>query len=401
MKVLLSAAEVSSDAHGAELLKALKALSPSESIEVFGIGGQKLQGEGLETIVDARTLLSMGFVEVLGKLPRILKAISRIEEEAARRRPDIAVLMDYPDFHFRLAKRLRRLKIPMVYYIPPKVWVWRKERVHFLKEHFSRILCIFPFEEAFYRKAGVKSIFVGNPLLDELPLDLSRNEARKRLDLEEDSASSGKTVVLMPGSRPAELKRHLQPMLRAVIGAQKALKIPIHVLMPLPFSADAGELRRRAELILDPMNSNASISLRVLSGMTAECLRAADAGLIKSGTSTLEAALLECPHAVVYKPNWISSKIYRHLVRYKGPVGLVNLVAGVREEEPRIAREILCEEVSDSNLTEALLELLQENSPAVSRMKGSFQKIRIALGERGASENAAKEILEVLRCSEA
>jgi lipid-A-disaccharide synthase len=148
MKILISAAETSSDAHAAELLKALRERS-SEPIEAFGIGGPKLAAAGQRQVFDAREMLSMGFVEILGRLPKILTALKRIEDEARALRPDVAVVVDYPDFHFRLAKRLAKQGIPLVYYIPPKVWAWRRGRVKFLKRFFRKILCILPFEVRF------------------------------------------------------------------------------------------------------------------------------------------------------------------------------------------------------------------------------------------------------------
>jgi lipid-A-disaccharide synthase len=188
VKILISAAETSSDIHGAELLRALQGQFAPGQIEAWGIGGPRLQAQGLRSLVDARSLLSMGFFELFGRLPKILGALGTIADAAARDRPDLAVVMDYPDFHFRLAKRLKKLGIPVVYYIPPKVWAWRQGRVKVLRERFVEVLSILPFEEDFFREHKVVAKYVGNPLVDELPLELSRAEARAKLGIGESLA---------------------------------------------------------------------------------------------------------------------------------------------------------------------------------------------------------------------
>ena len=165
MRVLISAAEISSDAHGAKLLDALKRIEPGLE-DVFGIGGARLQKAGLRSILDSRQLLAMGFTEVLGVIPRAWRALGEIEKAARASKPDVAVLIDYPDFHFRLARRLKRLGIPVVYYITPKVWAWRRGRVRLLRDLFARVLTILPFEAEFYEREGLAVTYVGNPLLD-------------------------------------------------------------------------------------------------------------------------------------------------------------------------------------------------------------------------------------------
>ena len=343
MKILISAAETSSDAHGAELLRALRAIDPS--IEAFGIGGPKLQAVGLRSIVDARELLSMGFFEIFARLPRILRALRRLRKEAAREKPDIAVVIDYPDFHFKLATRLKRLGIPVVYYIPPKVWAWRKSRVKFLRRFFVKLLCIFPFEEEFYRREEVNARYVGNPLMDELPLGLDQAEARRKLGL-----GPERVLVAMPGSRPSEIKRHLELFLDSIVAFQLRAEGSWQALMPFPENGDLGPIRKRiAEW---ERAKSRRIKLRLSQGDSPLCMLAADVGVIKSGTSTLEAGVLGCPHVIVYKPNGFSCFVFKHLIRYRGPVGLVNLVAGSHErpDRPYVAEELLCKQATVSSI---------------------------------------------------
>jgi lipid-A-disaccharide synthase len=400
VKILISAGEASSDAHGAQLLRALRESAPAgEPIAAFGVGGPKLQAEGLEAIVDSRELLAMGSSEVLGRLPRILKALDELSESARAQRPDVAVFLDYPDFHFRLAARLREQKIPLIYYIPPKVWVWRKGRLRTLRESFARVLCIFPFEEKIYQDAQVPVSYVGNPLLDELPLGMTREEARAKLGI----APERRALVLMPGSRPSELKRHLSPMLEATVRAAARLRrsgwldptVPLRVQMPLPELSDFERIRAQIEAWLG-RGGFPILDVQVTRGGSAEALIAADLGLIKSGTSTLEAALLGCPHAVVYRPSWLTGRIFKHPVRYRKPVGLVNIVAGRERPSEYVAREILMEKVTARNLEEELVSLATDE-PRRSRMRADFERIRKVLGQsESPSRKAAGEILRVL-----
>lgn len=401
MRVLISAAESSSDMHGAQLLRALKKQQPT--IEAFGIGGPKLQAEGLRALVDARELLAMGFIEVIGQLPRIFRALRKVTLAATATPPDLAVLIDYPDFHFRLARRLRKNGIPLVYYIPPKVWVWRKKRVRFLKDAFVKLLCIFPFEETFYRAENVDAKYVGNPLLDELPLQLTRTQARLQLGY----TAEEKLLVLMPGSRKSEIHQHLFLMLDAaeeaaqelldqgVLASGRVLK----TILPLPATSDLKQIQSRVQEWQAQRRKSSGIEVEVTQGNAAECLAAADAGLIKSGTSTLEAALMRCPHAVIYKPSKTTAWIFKYLIRYKGPVGLVNLAGGWSSGDPYLVPEILCEKVTVAALKEQILDLLLKPDVRKSMLDG-FEKLRQKMiQEESPSLCAAKEILALLSLS--
>jgi lipid-A-disaccharide synthase len=405
LRVLISAAEASSDVHGAALVKALREQLPAdEPLELIGIGGPKLQELGLKPIVDTRELLAMGFTEILGRLPRIFRAINEVVHEVRRFGPHVVILLDYPDFHFRLAKKLSPLGIPLVYYIPPKVWAWRKHRVFFLKKFFTKVLCILPFEKEFYSHYGVSAQYVGNPLVDELPLDLSKKEAREKLGL----SLKERVLILMPGSRPSELKRHLELMLdaarKSVSGLQEKRVLEkdqkLIVLVPFSHTSELEGLRQRVENWKQAQKIPLNIEIRLSQGNAGECLVAADAGLIKSGTSTLEAGLLRCPHVVVYKPSQTTAWIFRYLIRYRGPVGLVNLVSGWRPGHEYLAREILCEEVTVESLKQEILNLMTDTEVR-RRLADGFSKLRdIVMGEGqrlSPSVIAAQEIVQLIR----
>lgn len=404
MKVLISAAETSSDAHGAELLRALKRQA---QVDAFGIGGPKLRKEGFRSLVDARELLAIGFGEAVGKLPRLYRALKEVSTEAMQEKPDVAVLIDYPEFHLKLAQRLGQLGVPVVCYIPPKVWIWRKHRVKKLKRLFARVLTILPFEEAFYADFDVPAKYVGNPLLDQLPLKLKKSDARARLAL----AGTDKVAVLMPGSRPAEFRQHTELLLDAAsLTAKKTGFLTegekLHLLIPLPDTADVDSFSRAVDSWKEA-NSEALalLELHISQGNAFECMVAADAGLIKSGTSTLEAGMLGCPHAVIYKPPRLSEFIFKKIMRFKGPVGLVNLVyqglpkPGHEWNRRDLMRELLCEHATPEALADELFSLfLPEKRRMIAEGIERLQKTVIGpRPERSPSEVAALEVLAVAR----
>lgn len=404
MKILISAAEASSDAHGAELLKALQAQEPG--IDAFGIGGPKLRAAGLRVLVDARELLAMGFGEILSRLPRIFSALSSVAQAAERERPDAAVVIDYPDFHFRLARRLHARGIPVIYFIPPKVWVWRKGRLALLKRYFARVLSILPFEVPFYERERVPVTYVGNPLVDQLPLELSREQARAQLGLGADELA----LLIMVGSRPSELKLHLEFMLDAVARAAEARGIArLRVLLPFSVTTELDPIRERVQRWRSagaaPETARARLEFRISQGDAPVCMRAATAGLVKSGTSTLEAALMRCPHAVVYKTNLITEWIFRFLIRYRGPVGLVNLVYGWEPGRPFLVRELVAEKATPEGLVEETSRLLGDAEYRAHLAAGMEQvraRILAGAGEgagTGPSARAAAEVLAVARAA--
>ena len=403
MKVFISAAEASSDAHGAGLLEALKDQMGAESVEAIGVGGPKLQAQGLRVSVDARELLSMGFVEVLGKLPRIFRALNTLEKVILEQKPEVAVLIDYPEFHFRLARKLRQAGVPTLFFIPPKVWVWRKKRIYRLKDLFARILSILPFEEEIYREAGVPLTYVGNPLLDQLPLGLKRSDARLALGLGDKS----RVLAVLPGSRPAEIRAHLDLMLDAacVVAARlrsvELMKMEdrLIVCIPLPVTAPFQLIQQDLARWMKRMGGHDEsflLDVRLSQGNSSEVLVAADGGMIKSGTSTLEAGMLDCPHLIVYRPHWLTEWIFKWIIRYRGPVGLVNLVHSGVEDRPRLIREILCSEATPRSLADEALLVLTDASTRHAQMLG-FEKVRAILMRAGGSPSrrAADEVVAV------
>lgn len=357
---------------------------PNEKIRIFGIGGPRLQAEGVEILVSASQLLSMGFIEVISRLPRILSILKAMGKVAERERPHLAIFLDYPDFHFKLADRFNASGVPVICMIPPKIWAWRKGRIKKIARLYRHVFSIFPFEEKIYREGQVPVTYMGNPLLDELPLTLTREEARRKLGI----APEESVLLLMPGSRPSEIQYHLAPMLEA---AEKLSRLkPLKVLMPLAPTDHLESVRKKLPVTSFPL---------VLSqGNAWECMRAADAGIIKSGTSTLEAAVLDCPHVVIYDGHPISKFLFKHLVRYRGAISLVNLVEGKKDQ--RIVQELIGDEFRIERMVEEVRPLLSLSSSARAEMIRAFKNIRDVLapqdsGTKSPSLKAAREILSL------
>ncbi len=399
MKLLISAAEASSDAHGAQLLHALKESAPTgESFSCGGIGGPRMRKTGFVPLMEAERLSSMGFLEIFSRIPAIFSAYFKILKFARTQRPDVAVLMDYPGFHFLVARSLHRLGIPVVYYIPPKLWAWRKSRIHQLRRWCRLVLTILPFEEDFYKKSGVTAQYVGNPLIDEMPLSLTKEQARAQLGI----SPQATVVTLMPGSRSAELKRHGSLFIQTArlvareLKAKAALKPQEKLVTLLPLAWGTLPGYSMASFKEDP-----DLDVRISAGSAHLFLAASDAGLIKSGTSTLEAALLSCPHCIVYQANWVSALIFNYLIRYSGPIGLSNLIAdprGPQARRPFRFDEVITYNVQPESLKTHLLALLTEGG-RLNEARNALQLVRekvIGSGE-SPSRTAARAIWAVSR----
>lgn len=336
----------------------------------------------------------MGFVEVLGRLKKILGYVDEMDQAAARERPDAAILLDYPDFHFKLAERLKARGIPTICMIPPKVWVWRRGRLRKIRDLYRHVFSILPFEKPLYEKAQIPFTYMGNPLLDELPIGVSKRDARQKLGITE----AERVLLLMPGSRPSELKYHLAPMLEAAVQIQATLGEKLRVLMPL---AEISDLER-TRLEISRIPASASLDLKLTQGDAWLAMIAADAGIIKSGTSTLEAAVLDCPHVVVYRAHPISEWIVKNVIRYDRPVSLVNLVEGWDYGKAYIVDELILERFKPSLMVEKALPLFHATSSERTKMLERFVGVRNSLRPEGGlgtspSRKAAQEIVKLVR----
>jgi len=374
-ELLFVAGEVSGDMHAALLLRALRKLDPT--VRGYGIGGDELEAAGAELHYHVRDMAVMGFAEVIRRLPFFRRALGRMVELARERRPDAVILVDYPGFNLRFAKKARALGLKVIYYICPQVWAWNRGRIPGMAASVDRLLSIFPFEPGVFEKTGLKVDFVGHPLVDEIRHFMS--QPRRELPWGSDCR-----IALLPGSRAQEIER-LLPVLVEAGAIIESHRPDVSFLIPAP-SRELGE-RIRSRLAALPRKP---ARLGVVDGGTREVLRQARAAFVKSGTASLEAALIGCPMAVVYKTSPITYHLAKWLVRIPH-IGIANLIA-----DRKVCPELIQGDASPPRLAAALEPLLADG-PARTDMLRGFDDVRAALGGGKAAERAAAIIVEELR----
>jgi len=351
LKVMVLAGEPSSDAHAAEVIQELQTRVPE--LKCFGMGGTALRAAGAELIVDSESQGSvMGFVEVLGHIGILLRARKQLLAVAERERPDVAILVDFPDFNLIMARGLKKLGIKIVYYVSPQLWAWRRGRVKTVKKYVDRMLPIFPFEEAFYREHGVTAQYVGHPFLGRAPLAESEAELRKKFDLSADA----KVLALLPGSRKPEIERLLEPQLDAFERLKQDVP-SLEALLPIAPGISEEWLRSSFPRI-------AHLDVRVSKLGTRRVLAVADVACVASGTASLETALACVPAVVVYKLVPLTYSIARFLVRGVKHFAMANLVA-----EKQVVPELLQSEVTGQNIAKVLRPLLTDEELHAQKAK--------------------------------
>jgi len=372
--LMIVAGEASGDKHGAKLVSALRALRPRMRFEFFGAGGDEMRQAGVETLVDAREVAIMGALEVARALPKFLRVFRRLSDAANERRPRLVVLIDWPEFNLRLARRLKRDGHRVVYYISPQIWAWRSYRIHAVKRHVERMLVILPFEKDYYERNDVEVDYVGHPLLDSVSVTTTREEFRARHSLD----TSNPVIAMLPGSRHSEIRHILPPMVEA---AKLLNRWRPHFQFILPL-ARTFEPNAIAQQI-------GSTGLRVIENDTYNAIAASDLAVVASGTATLEAAIIGSPLIVVYRASQLNWRIFRPLINTPF-VGMPNLIAG-RE----IAPELLQDDLNGERLAKLIVEFLSD--PArLRRSRDDLAEVRKKLGEANASERAADRILDLL-----
>ena len=376
--IMLSAGEASGDLHGATMCRALRTLDPG--LRLIGMGGPRMAAAGVEILVDPTAHAAMGTSEAIGRVPGLYRAYKLLVRRLREARPVAMVLIDFPEFNLRLAKQARRAGIPVVYFIPPQLWAWRRGRIRQMARRVTRVLAAFPFEENLYEEAGIPVEFVGHPLLDVVPSDLDRLKARGRLGV-----GKRQTLVgLLPGSRRQEVDRLLPPMLDAAARLSRSDGRRCFVL-GLAASVDRGlvasHLKRASETGGPPVE--------MVEGLTYEVMAASDALLIASGTATLEAALLGAPMVVCYRVSRLSEVVAR-LLKRSAWISLPNIVAG-RDAVP----EILQDKVTGARLASEA-ELLLVDSVAATAQRAAFQEVRSRLGQPGVGARAAQAVLRIV-----
>jgi lipid-A-disaccharide synthase len=368
--VLLVAGEASGDLHGATLARALVTLVPG--IVLAGMGGPRMAAAGVRILHGIDRTAVVGGTEVLGRLPALWRIFRSLGRYLAERRPRVLVLIDFPDFNLRLARRARHLGIPVVYFIAPQVWAWRRGRLRTMARDVTRVLAVFPFEVGLYREAGVPVEFVGHPLLDVLP-PLRRDVAREGL-----ARDRQPLIGLLPGSRAEEVRRHLSVLLDA--GGRIRRRVPeacfaLALAPTIPAAAVAGPV------------AASRLDVRILPGEAYRLMAAADLLLTASGTATLEAACYGTPMVVLYRLSPLSHALARLLVRGVSAISLPNIIAG-----RRAVPELIQGQATPARLARAALALLQ-NDAARAAQRVILRDVRARLGQPGAGERAARVVL--------
>jgi len=365
--VFISAGEASGDLYASRVVRAMP------GVEFFGCAGPRMQAEGVRAVVDSRSIAVVGIVEVLAHLPRIYGEFRKLKRAIATEKPDVAVLTDSPDFHFRLLKFLKRQGVPVVYLIAPQAWAWREGRVKTLRANVSRLLCIFPFEEEFFSRHGVRATYIGHPLARIVKPSMTREEFCAKFQLPVDK----KIVVLLPGSRQGEVERHMDDLLDA---ARRLEGRDLVFVLALPggFGNTFSERIRGSSIQV------------IVEGVTWDALAYAELALAASGTVTIEAALLGCPLVTFYKVNALSWILGRWLVRAPF-LSMVNLVAG-----RKIAPELIQDEMTGGTIAAEAVKLLDDPA-AMDEMRKGLQKVSARLAsERDPMEVAAEWVQKVV-----
>jgi lipid-A-disaccharide synthase len=364
------AGEASGDLHGATLARCLTTLAPG--LKVAGMGGARMAAAGVRLLRRAERVTVVGGTEAFGRLPELWSAFRALQRQLRYRRPGVLVLIDFPEFNLRLARTARSLGVPVVYFVAPQLWAWRPRRARAMARDVSRVLAIFPFEVGLYQEAGVPVEFVGHPVLDVLPA-LDRETARAGL------STAGETLVgLLPGSRHAEVRRHL-PVLLDTAQRIAARRPGTRFALPVASTIAAGDVTAATR--------GAGLPIEVLPGEAYRVMAAADLLLVASGTATLEAACYGTPMVVLYRLSTVSHAIARRLVRGVSHISLPNIVAG-REIVPEfIQRDATPEAVAGAAL------LLLEDDVARAAQRAALIEVRARLGEAGAGLRAARAVL--------
>jgi lipid-A-disaccharide synthase len=399
--LFISAGEASGEQYGALLVEALtrKLADRGETAQFYGMGGPRMEAAGLERIVRAEDVAVMGLTEVVRHLPRIYGEFRKLKRAIRARRPDVAVLIDFPEIHFRLAKQLHAMGVPVIYFVSPQLWAWKKRRMKLVQRYVKRMLVIFPFEEPFYRERGVQAKFVGHPLAG-LPMPAVGREQFAA----ENGLDAAKTWIgLLPGSRAKEVADHLPEMLKAARllaadlsdGAAETPRCEFVVPLAATLSAEQQDEARRLVA-----RNGAGLTVRLARDARAT-LRHVRASVVASGTATVEAALMGNPFVVVYRVSPLTYALAKRMVKVPH-VAMANLIAG-----KRVVPELIQRDFTAANIVQHLEPLLPDG-PARESMRKELGLIREALAGAGragaetgmgAMERVAAVILEELEAA--
>ena len=370
--IVIVAGETSGDLHGAKLVNALQARA--DGLQFHGVGGPALRRAGVHIFVDAAALSVVGITEVVAKLPAILNGLKTVKRNLRKLKPDLLILIDFPDFNLKLAAAAKKLGIRVLYYISPQIWAWRPGRVRRIARLVDHMAVILPFEEKFYKIHQVPATFIGHPLLDQ-PLPAA-DEAIK------ENKGRSPVVGLLPGSRESEIVRHVPVMLETAA----ILKARFRGLRFLISHAPSVRLQQLEFMIRKNLPD---IDLEIYSNPVEEMFQHCRMLIAASGTVTLQAAIFGMPMVIIYKVSTLSYLLGRALVRVKN-IGLVNLIA-----EKEIVPELIQYDATPDNIADAVSDILSDSAKR-QRMRSELIKVRDRLGKPGASERLADIALQMI-----
>jgi lipid-A-disaccharide synthase len=372
--ILIVAGEASGDMHAANLIQQIKIIQPQ--IEFFGLGGKKLKENGVELYFNIVELAVVGLSEVLKNLKKFKEIFSGLLKEVDARKPDLAILVDYPGFNLRLAAELKKRGIPVIYYISPQVWAWGKERIKIIRQFVDLMLVVFKFEERLYQENGIPVKFVGHPLLDSVQPSLSKEDLFRRYSLD----ARKFTFALLPGSREKEVKLLLPVMLAAARIIYKYK--PDSQFLILKSETVKSEIFKR-------ITARYRLPLVVISEMTCDGLAASDFALVASGTATLETAILGLPMVILYKVSFLTWAYLKTALKIPY-IGLVNVIKREKFIEEFIQYDATAKKVSSGVLSTVA------DAQKMNLIKDGLKEITASLGEKGASQKAAQAVIDFL-----
>jgi lipid-A-disaccharide synthase len=374
LRLLLSCGEASGDLYAGALTRELAALDPS--LTIAGLGGPQFEAAGGRLIDDYRDIAVTGLTEAIRKVPRSFAALRRLVAAARAEPPDALIVIDSPDFNFRLAPRIKKLGVPIIYYISPQIWAWRAGRLKTIRAFADRVLVIFPFEEAIYRDGGVPVEFVGHPLVDLSAPSATREQFLSRHRL----SPSAPTIALLPGSRPNEVSRILPDLVASIERIRDRVAGAQFVVARAPHLDDR----------LFAAARSSAIPVAVVEGDTNTVLASADVVLTASGTATVQTALHDKPMVIVYRLSPLTYRLGRRLVTVS-TVGMVNLIAG-----DTIVPELIQDAFTPDAVAREAVSMLTDRERA-ARIRQGLARVRERLGGPGASRRAAQAILNVVK----
>jgi lipid-A-disaccharide synthase len=414
LKIMIVAGEASGDRHGATLARALRKVASGFELEIFGSGGEKMRAAGVETLVDARDVAIIGVLEIVRAFGKLYRAYRKLLDAARERRPAVVVLIDWPDFNIRLARKLHREGFKIVYYISPQVWAWRGYRVRALRRYVDRMLVILPFEAEFYKDAGVEVEYVGHPLVETVSADTSREAFASRNGLD----ATRPIIALLPGSRYKEVHYHLPAMIDAALRLRisdcglrieesthsesqvSAIRNPNpqyeirnpqskdpQFVIPVATTID----REQVEAIVGRSDAGGELDLAIVERDEYNALRHSEIAIVASGTATVEAALLGTPMVIVYRGSELNWRLIRPLIKLD-TFGMVNLIAG-----RRIAPELMQQDVTGEKIAREVGQILGDPR-RLAQIKRDLAIVRERLesGNGSASERAAATVMQLI-----